>query len=113
MRYKVITTCYWQNRYYSKGEIVELMDENVPEHFSPLMIVAEKLSEARKEPEPAEVPAEDKPVDDGKEEANSETASQPLEALNIFALQKLARENGLDLPKTAKKEEIIAALRGE
>ena len=53
MRYKVITTCYWQNRYYSKGEIVELMDENVPEHFSPLMTVAEKLSEARKEPEPA------------------------------------------------------------
>ena len=109
MRYKVITTCYWQNRYYSKGEIVELMDENVPEHFSPLMSVAEKLSEARKKPEPAEVPAEDKPV----KEADADAASQPLEALNIFALQKLARENGLDLPKTAKKEEIIAALRGE
>lgn len=109
MRYKVITTCYWQNRYYSKGEEVELMDENVPEHFSPLMTVAEKLSEARKEPEPAEVPTEDKPV----KEVDAESASQPLEALNIFALQKLARENGLDLPKTAKKEEIIAALRGE
>lgn len=113
MRYKVITTCYWQNRYYSKGEVVELADADVPEHFSPLMTVAEKLSEARREPEPAEVPAEDVPIEAGSKKSTVEEIAQPLEAQNIFALQKLAREHGLDLPKTAKKEEIIAALRGE
>ena len=90
MKYKVIRTCYWNRRLWEEGDVVELEGE-VPEHFRPLYSPKEKL-----------------------EMQMGELPQQPnLEDLNVGQLQKLARENGLEVPKTAKKEELISALRGE
>lgn len=90
MKYKVIRPCYWNRRLWEKGEVVELEGE-VPEHFRLLYSHKEKL-----------------------EMQMGELPQQPnLENLNVGQLQKLARENGLEVPKTAKKEELISALRGE
>lgn len=37
MQYRVRTTCYYQQRFFEKGEVVELGDDgNVPEHFEAL-----------------------------------------------------------------------------
>lgn len=35
MEYRVIRTCYHNNRLYTKGEVVTL-EGSAPEHFSPL-----------------------------------------------------------------------------
>lgn len=122
MRYKVIRTCYWQRRLWEKGEVVEL-GENVPEHFKPLYNPAERLAlnknaDKLSDEEPSnEVPSDDKPSD---EEASNEVSGEnadimpsSLEDMNVGQLQKLARANGLEPPKNAKKQELISALRGE
>ena len=64
MEYKVIRTCYFNNRLYEKGEIVTL-EGSVPEHFSPLQEVAVISQEVTEEPlkvtvEPVEVTEEPK-----------------------------------------------------
>lgn len=104
MRYKVIRTCYWQRRLWEKGEVVEL-GENVPEHFKPLYNPAERL-------------ALNNNVDDPSDEVsgdmeNPDIMPSSLEDMNVGQLQKLARASGLEPPKTAKKQELISALRGE
>ena len=64
-----------------------------------------------------EVPSDDKPSD---EESSNEASGEnqdimpsSLEDMNVGQLQKLARANGLEPPKNAKKQELISALRGE
>lgn len=127
MRYKVIRTCYWQRRLWEKGEVVEL-NENVPEHFKPLYNPAERLALNKN----ADVPSDEEPLDEtpsnevlsdeepSNEEPSDETSGEnpdimpsSLEDMNVGQLQKLARANGLELPKNAKKQELISALRGE
>ena len=137
MRYKVIRTCYWQRRLWEKGEVVEL-GENVPEHFKPLYNPAERLAlnknaDKLSDEEPSnEVPSDDKPSDEepsnevpsddkpSDEEPSNEVSGEnadimpsSLEDMNVGQLQKLARANGLEPPKNAKKQELISALRGE
>ena len=122
MRYKVIRTCYWQRRLWEKGEVVEL-GENVPEHFKPLYNPAERLALNKNADKPSdeepsnEVPSDDKPSDEEpSNEASGENADiipSSLEDMNVGQLQKLARANGLEPPKNAKKQELISALRGE
>ncbi len=122
MRYKVIRTCYWQRRLWEKGEVVEL-GENVPEHFKPLYNPAERLAlnknaDKLSDEEPSnEVPSDDKPSDEEpSNEVSGENADimpSSLEDMNVGQLQKLARANGLEPPKNAKKQELISALRGE
>ena len=134
MRYKVIRTCYWQRRLWEKGEVVEL-NENVPEHFKPLYNPAERLAlnknaEVPSDEEPSdespsnevpsdespsnEVPSDEEPSDEmsGSME-NQDILPSSLEDMNVGQLQKLARANGLEPPKNAKKQELISALRGE
>lgn len=124
MRYKVIRTCYWQRRLWEKGEVVEL-GENVPEHFKPLYNPAERLAlnknadelsdeEPTKETPSDEVPSAEEPSDEtsGSME-NPDVMPSSLEDMNVGQLQKLARANGLEPPKNAKKQELISALRGE
>lgn len=124
MRYKVIRTCYWQRRLWEKGEVVEL-GENVPEHFKPLYNPAERLALNKNADEPSdeeplgetpsnEVPSDEEPSDEtsGSME-NSDIMPSSLEDMNVGQLQKLARANGLEPPKNAKKQELISALRGE
>ena len=129
MRYKVIRTCYWQRRLWEKGEVVEL-GENVPEHFKPLYNPAERLALNKN----ADVPSDEEPTNEtpSNEESSSEVLSDEepsdetsgsmetpdimpssLEDMNVGQLQKLARANGLEPPKNAKKQELISALRGE
>lgn len=129
MRYKVIRTCYWQRRLWEKGEVVEL-NENVPEHFKPLYNPAERLALNKN----ADVPSDEEPLDEtpsnevlsDEEPANEEPSDEmsgsmenpdiipsSLEDMNVGQLQKLARANGLEPPKNAKKQELISALRGE
>lgn len=129
MRYKVIRTCYWQRRLWEKGEVVEL-GENVPEHFKPLYNPAERLALNKN----ADVPSDEEPSDETpseevlsdeeptNEEPSDETSGSmenpdimpsSLEDMNVGQLQKLARANGLEPPKNAKKQELISALRGE
>ena len=124
MRYKVIRTCYWQRRLWEKGEVVEL-NENVPEHFKPLYNPAERLALNKN----ADVPSDEEPLDEtpsnevlSDEEPSDETSGSmenpdimpsSLEDMNVGQLQKLARANGLEPPKNAKKQELISALRGE
>lgn len=129
MRYKVIRTCYWQHRLWEKGEVVEL-GENVPEHFKPLYDPAERLALNKN----ADVPSDEEPTNEtpfnevlsDEEPANEEHSDETsgsmenpdimpssLEDMNVGQLQKLARANGLEPPKNAKKQELISALRGE
>lgn len=124
MRYKVIRTCYWQRRLWEKGEVVEL-GENVPEHFKPLYNPAERLALNKN----ADVPSDEEPTNEtpsnevlSDEEPSDETSGSmenpdimpsSLEDMNVGQLQKLARANGLEPPKNAKKQELISALRGE
>lgn len=124
MRYKVIRTCYWQNRLWEKGEKVEL-EGNVPEHFKPLYDPAERLALNKN----ADVPSDEEPTNEtpsnevlSDEEPSDETSvsmenpdimPSSLEDMNVGQLQKLARANGLEPPKKAKKQELISALRGE
>ena len=129
MRYKVIRTCYWQRRLWEKGEVVEL-GENVPEHFKPLYNPAERLAlnknaDELSDEEPAnETPSNEVLSDEEltNEEPSDETSGSmenpditpsSLEDMNVGQLQKLARANGLEPPKNAKKQELISALRGE
>lgn len=114
MRYKVIRTCYWQCRLWEKGEVVEL-GENVPEHFKPLYDPAERLALNKNTDVPSdEEPANEEPSDEtsGSME-NPDIMPSSLEDMNVGQLQKLARANGLEPPKNAKKQELISALRGE
>lgn len=127
MRYKVIRTCYWQRRLWEKGEVVEL-GENVPEHFKPLYNPAERLAlnknadELSDEELTNETPSNEVLSDEEltNEEPSDETSGEnpdimpsSLEDMNVGQLQKLARANGLEPPKNAKKQELISALRGE
>ena len=124
MRYKVIRTCYWQRSLWEKGEVVEL-GENVPEHFKPLYDPAERLAlnknadelsdeEPTNETPSNEVLSDEEPSDEtsGSME-NPDIMPSSLEDMNVGQLQKLARANGLEPPKNAKKQELISALRGE
>lgn len=124
MRYKVIRTCYWQRRLWGKGEKVEL-EGNVPEHFKPLYDPAERLAlnknadelsdeEPTNETPSNEVLSDEEPSDEtsGSME-NPDIMPSSLEDMNVGQLQKLARANGLEPPKKAKKQELISALRGE
>lgn len=124
MRYKVIRTCYWQRRLWEKGEVVEL-GENVPEHFKPLYNPAERLAlnknadELSDEEPSVETPSNEVPSDEEPSDETSGSMETPdimpssLEDMNVGQLQKLARANGLEPPKNAKKQELISALRGE
>lgn len=129
MRYKVIRTCYWQHRLWEKGEVVEL-GENVPEHFKPLYNPAERLAlnknadvpsdeEATNETLFNEVLSDEEPANEEHSDETSGSMENPdimpssLEDMNVGQLQKLARANGLEPPKNAKKQELISALRGE
>lgn len=129
MRYKVIRTCYWQRRLWEKGEVVEL-GENVPEHFKPLYNPAERLAlnknadelsdeELTNETPSDEVLSDEETMNEELSEETSGSMENPdmmpsfLEDMNVGQLQKLARANGLEPPKNAKKQELISALRGE
>lgn len=129
MRYKVIRTCYWQRRLWEKGEVVEL-GENVPEHFKPLYNPAERLAlnknadelsdeEPTNETPSDEVLSDEEPTNEEPSDETSGSMENPdimpssLEDMNVGQLQKLARANGLEPPKNAKKQELISALRGE
>lgn len=129
MRYKVIRTCYWQRRLWEKGEVVEL-GENVPEHFKPLYDPAERLAlnknaDELSDEEPTnetlsnEVLSDEEPANEEPSDETSGSMENPdimpssLEDMNVGQLQKLARANGLEPPKNAKKQELISALRGE
>ncbi|WP_302178506.1 Rho termination factor N-terminal domain-containing protein [Phascolarctobacterium succinatutens] len=129
MRYKVIRTCYWQRRLWEKGEVVEL-GENVPEHFKPLYNPAERLAlnknadelsdeELTNETPSDEVFSDEETMNEEPSEETSGSMENPdimpssLEDMNVGQLQKLARANGLEPPKNAKKQELISALRGE
>lgn len=129
MRYKVIRTCYWQRRLWEKGEVVEL-GENVPEHFKPLYNPAERLplnknadelsdEELTNETPSDEVLSDEETMNEEPSEETSGSMENPdimpssLEDMNVGQLQKLARANGLEPPKNAKKQELISALRGE
>lgn len=129
MRYKVIRTCYWQCRLWEKGEVVEL-GENVPEHFKPLYNPAERLAlnknaDELSDEEPVnetpsnEVLSDEEPANEEHSDETSGSMETPdimpssLEDMNVGQLQKLARANGLEPPKNAKKQELISALRGE
>lgn len=129
MRYKVIRTCYWQRRLWEKGEVVEL-GENVPEHFKPLYNPAERLAlnknadelsdeETMNETPSDEVLSDEETINEEPSEETSGSMENPdimpssLEDMNVGQLQKLARANGLEPPKNAKKQELISALRGE
>lgn len=124
MRYKVIRTCYWQRRLWEKGEVVEL-GENVPEHFKPLYNPAERLTlnknadELSDEEPTNETPSNEVLSDEEPSDETSGSMEKPdimpssLEDMNVGQLQKLARANGLEPPKNAKKQELISALRGE
>lgn len=109
MRYKVIRTCYWQRRLWEKGEVVEL-GENVPEHFKPLYDPAEILALNKNADVSSNEELSEEPSDEAEE---LDTVPSSLEDMNVGQLQKLARSNGLELPKNAKKQELISALRGE
>ncbi len=119
MRYKVNTTCYWHNRYYEKGEEVEVEAPDVPEHFTPILSISEKLEELSKRYSPdtahdgAKSYASDaKEAAQGNEDAE-EVETKPLDKMTNFELRALAKKNGIEFSKNATNTELIAAIRGE
>lgn len=106
MRYKVIRTCYWNRRLWEEGEEVELTGD-VPEHFKPLYSINERLAIGREE---QHVQAEPEQAPAAEADASS---TVNLDDMNVGQLQKLARENGLTMPKSATKQDLLSALRGE
>lgn len=109
--------------------MVEL-GENVPEHFKPLYNPAERLAlnknadelsdeEPTNETPSNEVLSDEEPSNEEPSDEMSDSMENPdimpssLEDMNVGQLQKLARANGLEPPKNAKKQELISALRGE
>lgn len=58
MRYVVKATCFWENRYYKKGEAVDF-DSTVtpPEHFT----LIDKPKKKEVVEQPAETPKQDEP----------------------------------------------------
>lgn len=135
MRYRVTKDCVALNRLWLAGETAVVPDNvKVPVHFAKIQTVAEKVAEAKaaagagsENPAaaaaangqqesaaadnaaaaPAETAADAAAADDDEEEL-----PENLESMNILKLRALAKNRGLDIPKTAKKEEVIAALRG-
>lgn len=103
MRYKVIRTCYWNRRLWEKDEEVELTGD-VPEHFKPLYSINERLSIGHEQAAEEQTEAE---------QTSDEADTVNLDDMNVGQLQRLARENGLALPKTATKQDLLSALRGE
>ena len=111
-------------RLWLKGEEVELVDVRVPCHFKEIKEIG-KLIADRVTGTLVTVPTGNASVKldstenaaVGSEKQETADAEQPdagnLEKMDVFTLHKLAREAGLELPQTAKKEEIIAALRGD
>ena len=94
-------------------------------HFKPLYDPAERLAlnknadelsdeEPTNETPSNEVLSDEEPSDEtsGSME-NPDIMPSSLEDMNVGQLQKLARANGLEPPKKAKKQELISALRGE
>lgn len=110
MRYKVIRTCYWNRRLWEEGEEVELTGD-VPEHFKPLYSINERLTIGREElAEEQQMQAEPEQAHAAEADASS---TVNLDDMNVGQLQKLARENGLTMPKSATKQDLLSALRGE
>lgn len=129
--YVVLRDCYAMGRLWLKGEEVELAGVRVPCHFKEIKGIGKRIADrdtgalvtvpgmngntatgnASVQPGSTENAAV------GSEKQEPAGAEQPdvgsLEKMDVFTLHKLANEAGLELPKTAKKEEIIAALRGE
>lgn len=122
--YVVLRDCYAMGRLWLKGEEVELVDVRVPCHFKEIKEIG-KLIADRVTGTLVTVPTGNASVKldstenaaVGSEKQEPADAEQPdagnLEKMDVFTLHKLAREAGLELPQTAKKEEIIAALRGD
>lgn len=113
-QYVVLRDCYAMGRLWLKGEEVELAGVRVPCHFKEIKGVGKRLAD-RVTDAMVTVPKGNASV--GSEKQEPAGAEQPdagnLEKMDVFTLHKLAREAGLELPQTAKKEEIIAALRGD
>lgn len=107
MRYKVIRTCYWNRRLWEEGEEVELTGD-VPEHFKPLYSINERLAVGREQL--AEAQAE---IEQATPAEAGASGTVNLDDMNVGQLQKLARENGLTMPKSATKQDLLSALRGE
>ena len=130
MLYRVLRDCYYANRYYTKGEEVELSAPHVPEHFVKIRSVAEKLAELSKQIEPTAETAGESVAENGDKVATDipteskadkelpstdETVAEAksLDKMTNFELRALAMKNGIDFPKNAKNAELIAAIRGE
>ena len=130
MLYRVLRDCYYANRYYTKGEEVELSAPHVPEHFVKIRSVAEKLAELSKQIEPTAETAGESVAVNGEKSATDNTEAyedakdpapadevpsenKPLDKMTNFELRALAMKNGIDFPKNAKNAELIAAIRGE
>ncbi|WP_334124527.1 Rho termination factor N-terminal domain-containing protein [Phascolarctobacterium faecium] len=123
-QYVVLRDCYAMGRLWLKGEEVELAGVRVPCHFKEIKGVGKRLAD-RSTGAMVTVPTGNASVTPdstenaavGSEKQEPAGAEQPdagnLEKMDVFTLHKLAREAGLELPQTAKKEEIIAALRGD
>lgn len=129
-RYLVLRTCYSMGRLWEKGTEVDLEGVRVPDHFKQIKTLEEQIADrVAKELSLQESAGAGEAVSTKQEDGATEKIDQAaaaddadkgkldndagLEGMNVFTLQKLAREAGLDLPATAKKEELIAALRGE
>lgn len=54
-----------------------------------------------------------KPVAEQLKDAAAQGKPETLEEMNTFALRAMARAAGVELPATATKAEIIAAMRSE
>lgn len=117
--YLVLRDCYCFNRLWQKGEEADLDAVQVPEHFKPMKTIEESIADRVAGQLAVEMAAQDgsgSAADTGAGMLCGNTEPDVIvnmEQMNIFTLQKMAREAGLDLPQTAKKQEIIAALRGE
>lgn len=122
MLYKVIRTCYWHNRLYEKGELVDIDAKDIPEHFTRILSAQETLAERALQQKPTAESTDS--AEAAQEDANSNTQGEPapeeekaenkpLDKMTNFELRALAKKNGIEFSKNATNTELIAAIRGE
>lgn len=107
-KYIAIRDCYF-DRLYKEGDIAEFEDDvEVPEHFAPYKTELEKLAEKMVAEKMREVEMKTEPAQNATVKSNNH-----LEDMTVAELKEMAEKCGIELERNAKKEDIIAAIRGE
>ena len=91
MKYKCVTKCYHEGRWYEVDEVVTFEDgKRVPSHFKKYVSLDEQIKQAAEQGAP-----------------------EKLEDMNIMKLKSMAKLAGYEFPNNVTKQELIDLIRAE